>query len=51
MTKHRCAICGRRLREGEYIYSRHTGNRYCTDDRRHREIAARRRKAKTRKEG
>ena len=24
-----CARCGKRLKEGEYIYSRFTRNRYC----------------------
>lgn len=44
LTKYRCAICERRLAEGDYIYSRHTGNRYCGDDRRHRELVRRKRK-------
>lgn len=29
LTRYRCALCGRRLREGAYVYSRWTGNRYC----------------------
>jgi hypothetical protein len=48
LTKHRCSICGSRLREGQYVYSRFTKNRYCTDDRRHREIAAKRKRAQKR---
>lgn len=28
---HRCARCGRRLKEGRYVYSRFTRNRYCID--------------------
>jgi len=24
-----CALCGKRVREGQYVYSRFTGNRYC----------------------
>jgi hypothetical protein len=31
LTKLRCGICDRRLREGEYVYSRWTGERYCCD--------------------
>jgi hypothetical protein len=26
-----CARCGKRVREGTYIYSRFTKNRYCID--------------------
>lgn len=29
LTEHRCAKCGRRLRKERWVYSRHTGNRYC----------------------
>lgn len=29
MTKYRCAICNRRLAEGEYVFSRFTKSRYC----------------------
>jgi len=39
LTKLRCAICDRRLREGEYVYSRFTRQRYCIDVQRHTEIA------------
>jgi hypothetical protein len=28
-SKHRCAACNRRLREGQWIFSRHTRQRYC----------------------
>jgi hypothetical protein len=28
-TKFRCALCGKRLAEGGYVYSRFTRNRYC----------------------
>ena len=46
MTKHRCAICNARLREGQYVYSRFTRNRYCIDTERHTAIVRRRRKGK-----
>ena len=26
---YRCALCNRRLRDERWIYSRHSGNRYC----------------------
>jgi hypothetical protein len=26
---HRCGKCNRKLKEGRWIYSRFTGNRYC----------------------
>jgi len=29
LTDHRCACCGRRLRRECWVFSRHTGNRYC----------------------
>ena len=29
LTAFRCAICGRRLREGRYVFSRFTKSRYC----------------------
>jgi hypothetical protein len=35
LTKYRCAICGTRLREGQYVYSRFTKKRYCLDVKRH----------------
>jgi len=28
-ARYSCARCGRRVREGEYVYSRFTKNRYC----------------------
>lgn len=28
---HTCARCGRTLRNGDWLYSRHTGNRFCTE--------------------
>ena len=31
LTKYRCTICGKRLREGRYVYSRFTKQRYCYD--------------------
>ena len=43
--KHRCAICNAKLVEGRYVYSRWTGNRYCSDDKRHRQIARRKKRA------
>jgi hypothetical protein len=27
----RCSRCGSRLRQGHYVYSRFTGNRYCSN--------------------
>jgi hypothetical protein len=35
LTRYRCAICNARLREGRYVYSRFTKNRYCLDVKRH----------------
>jgi hypothetical protein len=29
LSEHRCGVCGRRLRQEQWVYSRHTGNRYC----------------------
>jgi hypothetical protein len=29
--RHSCARCGRTLRDGDWIYSSHTGNRFCVD--------------------
>lgn len=29
LTKYKCTICGKRLREGRYVYSRFTKQRYC----------------------
>ena len=46
LTKLRCAICDRRLREGEYVYSRFTRQRYCIDVQRHAEIARKKRRAR-----
>jgi hypothetical protein len=43
-TRYRCAICGRRLEEGRYVYSRFTKNRYCTDIARHEAIVRRKRR-------
>jgi len=43
LTKYRCAICKARLREGHYVYSRFTKNRYCLDAKKH----AKRRKGTT----
>ena len=31
LTRYRCAICQRRLREGQYVFSRWTRQRYCCD--------------------
>jgi len=28
-ARYSCARCGRRVREGEYVYSRFSKNRYC----------------------
>jgi len=28
---YRCGCCGKRLKADQWIYSRWTGNRYCTD--------------------
>ena len=45
LTKYRCAICDARLREGQYVFSRFTKNRYCCDlDKHTRIIKARKRK-------
>ena len=27
--KYQCATCGRRLKVGRWVYSKHTGSRYC----------------------
>ena len=29
LSEHRCAICRRRLPTEQWVFSRHTGNRYC----------------------
>lgn len=29
LSTYRCAICRRRLPQEQWVYSRHTGNRYC----------------------
>lgn len=29
LSDYRCAICRRRLPQEQWVYSRHTGNRYC----------------------
>jgi len=29
LSQFRCALCGRKLPQEQYVYSRHTGNRYC----------------------
>jgi len=29
LSQFRCALCGRKLPVEQYVYSRHTGNRYC----------------------
>jgi len=45
-TRYKCAICGARLVEGRYVYSRFTRNRYCIDTAKHeRLIRARKRRA------
>jgi len=31
LLKLRCDLCGSRLREGQYVYSRWTRHRYCWD--------------------
>jgi hypothetical protein len=31
LTRFRCSICNRRLRDGEYVYSRFTKARYCSN--------------------
>jgi len=31
LTKFRCGLCGRRLPENEYVYSRFTNTRYCLE--------------------
>lgn len=35
LTRYRCSICGARLREGRYVYSRFTKARYCLDVKKH----------------
>lgn len=48
LTSYRCAICDVRLREGKYVYSRFTKNRYCGDLKKHDQIVkARKRKRAT----
>lgn len=32
MRIYHCALCGKRLKENQWIYSRFTGNRYCPND-------------------
>jgi len=29
LSQFRCALCGRKLPQEQYVYSRHTGARYC----------------------
>jgi len=29
LSDYRCAVCGKRLPKEQWVYSRHTGNRYC----------------------
>lgn len=43
LTKLRCGICNARLREGQYVYSRFTKQRYCIDVQRHAQLAKRKR--------
>jgi hypothetical protein len=31
LSDYRCAQCGRRLPQDEWVYSRFTGNRYCLE--------------------
>ena len=31
LSQYRCAICRRKLPQDQWVYSRHTGNRYCFD--------------------
>jgi hypothetical protein len=31
LSEFRCALCRRRLPQEQYVYSRHTGNRYCLE--------------------
>ena len=47
-TRYRCAICGARLVEGRYVYSRWTKNRYCGDLKRHDAIVRKRKRAERR---
>jgi len=44
LTKYRCAICDVRLREGQYVYSHWTKNRYCGDLKKHDRIVKARKK-------
>jgi hypothetical protein len=44
MSGYRCAICGARLKEGTYVYSRFTKNRYCPDEKRHERLARKRKR-------
>lgn len=45
-TRYRCAICDVRLREGQYVYSHWTRNRYCGDLAKHERIVKARKKGK-----
>ena len=29
LSDHKCGVCGRRLPSEQWVYSQHTGNRYC----------------------
>jgi hypothetical protein len=31
LSEHRCALCGRRLPQEQWVYSRHTDQRYCLE--------------------
>lgn len=35
-AQYHCAVCGRVLRDGNWIYSRATGKRYCTEKQGHK---------------
>lgn len=43
--RHPCAICGKRSRAADMVYSRFTGNRYCIAEAACRKRAARRAKS------
>jgi hypothetical protein len=44
LTKYRCTICDSKLREGRYVYSRFTKNRYCIDFAGHAKLAAKKKR-------
>jgi len=45
LTKYKCTICGKRLREGRYVYSRFTTHRYCANVTECHKVIKKRRKA------